>query len=164
VVFFFPGCGSGGRWWWRRRGSTLVDSPVENTQSAGIFQYTIHKSAGTVQYQICSQWGYSSAKYAVSRNVLVKNMQSAGIVGYSRRKYAVSRDIPVENTQVSRDIPVQNTQVSRDIPVPNMQSVGILWCKICSQLGYSSTKYAVSRDISVPNIPTECIFGTGIFL
>jgi hypothetical protein len=40
-----------------------------------------------------------------------------------------------------------------DFPGQNIQSVGIFQYKIFSQYGYLSTKYSVSRDIPVQNVP-----------
>jgi hypothetical protein len=73
--------------------------PVQTMQSAGLFQY-----------KMFSQQDHACAKYAVSRDVpvqniqiLVQNMQSVGTFQYktfsqqdhSCAKYAVSRDVPV---------------------------------------------------------------------
>ena len=79
----------------QRRDANGLDIPVQNMQSIGIFQY-----------EICSQ---SSTKYAVNRDIPVRNIQS-GIfqyeickqLGYSSTKYAVSRDIPVQTMQSVR--------------------------------------------------------------
>jgi hypothetical protein len=71
----------------------------------------------------------SSAKYLVSKDVPVQNIQSARTFQYkifskqgnSRTKCSVSRNIPVQNIQ------------SGDIPVKNIQSVGTFQYKIFSQ-------------------------------
>jgi uncharacterized protein YjdB len=76
------------------------------------------QSVGIFQVKMFSQWGYSSTKYAVTRDITVQNIQpvmdipgqnipSVGIFqykifsqyGYSRSKYSVTRDIPVQNIQ-----------------------------------------------------------------
>jgi hypothetical protein len=102
------------------------------------------------QYKVFSQYGYSSTKYSVSRDIPVQNIQSVRIFqykvfsqyGYSSTKYSVSRDIPVQSIQ---SVPVR-----------------IFQYKIFSQYqyGYSSTKYSVSisTDIPVQNIQSVRIF------
>jgi hypothetical protein len=87
------------------------------------------------------KFGHSSAKYSVSLDIPVYNIQSAWIF---QSKYALSMDIPV---RIFTQIPVHKYSVSTDIPV-----------KMFSQYGYSSTDIFVSRNITVQNLQLVWIF------
>jgi hypothetical protein len=54
--------------------------------------------------------------------------------------------------------------VRRDFSVQNIQPVGIFkYKKICSQSGFSSTKYSISRDFPVQTMQSVGIFQYKIF-